>query len=128
MVKAIRLVFLNTQIDQMKYKKNIMNELTLEDGSTIQIAENDFDIQYEWTTAILMCQEIGEGWRLPTIYEIEQIFENAEIFDFANYGFWTYWTSEEINNEEAFGLSGVEGIIIQAPKTERFYIRAVKTI
>lgn len=128
MVKAIRLVFLNTQIDQMKYKKNIMNELTLENGITIQIAENDFDTQYDWTTALSMCQALGEGWRLPTIFEIEQIFENAEIFGFANYGFWTYWTSEEINNEEAFGLSGVEGIIIQVPKTERFYIRAVKTI
>jgi hypothetical protein len=105
-----------------------MNELTLESGITIQIAENDFDTQYDWTTAILMCQEIGEGWRLPTIYEIEQIFENAEIFDFANYGFWAYWTNDEINTEQAYGFSGVEGNIVQEFKDESFYVRAVKTI
>lgn len=105
-----------------------MNELTLENGNIIQIAENDFDTQYDWAAAILMCQEIGEGWRLPTIYEIEHFFENKEMFDFANYGFWAYWTSEEINGEQAFGFSGDEGIIIEALKTERFYIRAVRTI
>ena len=105
-----------------------MNELTLENGTTIQIAENDFDTQYDWTTALSMCQALGEGWRLPTIYEIEHIFANNEMFDFANYGFWAYWTREEINGEQAFGFSGLEGIIIQESKNERFYVRAVKTI
>jgi hypothetical protein len=58
-----------------------MNDLTLENGVTIQIAENDFDTQYDWTTTLSMCQELGEGWRFPTIYEIGNIFEKSFIFE-----------------------------------------------
>jgi hypothetical protein len=104
-----------------------MNELTLGNGSVIQVAEHDFANQFDWATAILMCQEMGDGWRLPTIYETEHIFENSVLFHFANYGYWTYWTSEEINSEQAFGFTD-EGTINEALKTESFYIRAVRTI
>lgn len=105
-----------------------MNELTLENGNIIQIAENDFDTQYDWLTAMLKCQAMEEGWRLPSIYEIQHIFENKEMFDFANYGYCAYWTSEEINGEQAFGFSGDEGLIIEESKNECFYVRAVRTI
>jgi len=102
--------------------------LILANGETIDVAANDFIAQFDWTTASLMCQGLGEGWRLPTIYEIQQIFAHNVVFGFANYGYWAYWTCEEINEEQAFGFSGDEGIIIEELKTERFYIRAVKTI
>ena len=103
-------------------------ELILTDGTIIEVALTDFNTQYDWVNAKLMCQEMGEGWRLPTIYEIEHIFENNEIFDFANYGYWTYWTSEEINGEQAYGFCGVEGNIVQGFKAESAYVRAVRTI
>jgi hypothetical protein len=35
---------------------------------------------------------------------------------------------EEINYNDAFGFSGVEGIIIEASKIEKFYVREVKSI
>jgi hypothetical protein len=105
-----------------------MNELTLGNGSIIQVAEHDFANQFDWATAILMCQGMGEGWRLPTIYEIEHIFENKAKFDFANYGCWAYWSGDAINTEQAFGFCGVEGNIVKEFKTETFYVRAVKII
>jgi hypothetical protein len=103
-------------------------ELILTDGTIIEVALTDFNTQYDWVNAKLMCQGMGEGWRLPTIYEIEQIFDNSTLFDFANYGFWAYWTSKEINEVQAFAFSGNEGIIIEESKNEKFYVRAVRTV
>ena len=55
-----------------------MYELALKNGKKIQIDQNDFAKQLNWSTAKLKCEEIGEGWRLPTISELEEIFENKE--------------------------------------------------
>ena len=105
-----------------------MSKLLLGNGTSIQIAAIDFDPQYDWATASLNCQAIGEGWRLPTIYEIEHLYENSALFNFANYGYWTYWTGEEINSQQAYGFSGDEGLLVEASKNDRFYVRAVRTI
>lgn len=105
-----------------------MYKLILKDGKSIQIAENDFPNLYNWATAKLNCEEIGVGWRLPSFSELEEIFEKKETFNFANYGFWAYWSGEDINSEKAIALSGVEGLKIQEFKSENFYVRAVKTI
>lgn len=105
-----------------------MYELILKDGKRIQIAENDFPKLYDWETAKLKAEEIGKGWRLPLFSELEEIFEKKENYNFANYGFWAYWSSDDINSEKAIALSGVEGLKIQEYKNEKIYVRAVKTI
>ena len=105
-----------------------MYELILQNGTSIQIAKNDFSDLCDWSSAKLKCEEIGEGWRLPTISELEEIFENKESFNFANYGFWSYWSGDNFNSEKANAFSGVEGNKIQEFKNENFYVRAVKTI
>jgi hypothetical protein len=105
-----------------------MYELALKNGKKIQIAQNDFTDQLNWSTAKLKCEEIGEGWRLPTISELEEIFENKEQYNFANYGYWTYWSIEELNEEESISFSGVEGNITTHLKTTNNYVRAVKNI
>lgn len=104
-----------------------MYELILQNGTSIQIAKNDFSDLCDWSSAKLKCEEIGEGWRLPTISELEEIFKKKESFNFANYGYWSYWSGDDFNSEKANAFSGVEGNIIQEFKNENFYVRAVKT-
>ena len=113
-------------IINIKFKN--MYELALKNGKKIQIDQNDFAKQLNWSTAKLKCEEIGEGWRLPTISELEEIFENKEQYNFANYGYWTYWSIEELNEEESIAFSGVEGNVITELKEAEFYVRAVKNI
>ena len=113
-------------IINIKFKD--MHELALKNGKKIQITQNDFTDQLNWSTAKLKCEEIGEGWRLPTISELEEIFENKEQYNFANYGFWTYWSIEELNEEESLSFSGVKGNITTHLKTTNNYVRAVKNI
>ena len=107
-----------------------MYELVLKNGNRIQIAQNDFANQCNWLEAKLRCEEIGEGWRLPTISELEEIFERKENFEFANYGYGAYWSIEEINENQSLAFSGVdvEGTTITELKEAEFYIRAVKNI
>ena len=105
-----------------------MYELVLENGNRIQIAQNDFTDQFNWSAAKLKCEEIGEGWRLPTISELEEIFENKEHYNFANYGFWAYWSIQELNENQSLAFSGVEGNTVTELKETKFYIRAVKNI
>lgn len=113
-------------IINIKFKD--MHELALKNGIKIQITQNDFTDQLNWSTAKLKCEEIGEGWRLPSISELEEIFENKEQYNFANYGYWTYWSIEELNEEESLSFSGVEGNITTHLKTTNNYVRAVKNI
>ena len=70
-------------IINIKFKD--MHELALKNGIKIQITQNDFTDQLNWSTAKLKCEEVGEGWRLPSISELEEIFENKEQYNFANY-------------------------------------------
>ena len=113
-------------IINIKFKD--MHELALKNGIKIQITQNDFTDQLNWSTAKLKCEEVGEGWRLPSISELEEIFENKEQYNFANYGYWTYWSIEELNEEESLSFSGVEGNITTHLKTTNNYVRAVKNI
>ena len=102
-----------------------MYELVLKNGNRIQIAQNDFANQCNWLEAKLRCEEIDKGWRLPTISELEEIFERKENFEFANYGFWAYWSIEEINENQSLAFCGTT---ITELKDAEFYIRAVKNI
>ncbi len=105
-----------------------MYELVLKNGNRIQIAQNDFADQLNWSTAKLKCEEIGDGWRLPTISELMEMFGNKEQYNFANYGYWSYWSIEELNEEGSLSFSGVEGNITTHLKTSNNYVRAVRNI
>ena len=83
---------------------------------------------FTWDQAVALCQLIGVNWRLPTTYEIQDIYSKKEELRFANWGFWAYWTCDEINTKNSTSLSGPNGEIIKAKKEAEFYIRPVKSI
>jgi hypothetical protein len=39
----------------------------------LQVAENDFEKAMTWNDAQNACKELGEGWRLPSIIELQLI-------------------------------------------------------
>ena len=103
-------------------------QLKLKDNSIIDIMECDLPEVYTWEQAVTLCQLIGTNWRLPTIDEIQEIYSKKEEFSFANWGYWAYWTCNEINIESATCLSGPNGEIFKEKKEAKFYIRPVKSI
>ena len=43
---------------------------------TIEVAQNDFPNSLNWGDAIKACADLGNGWRLPTTNEFDQLYEN----------------------------------------------------
>jgi hypothetical protein len=103
-------------------------QLKLKDNTIIEIMDFDLPETYSWDQAVALCQLIGVNWRLPTIFEIQEIYSEKEEFNFANVPYWGYWTSNEINVETAICLNGPKGEIIKEKKEAKFYIRPVKSI
>jgi len=104
-----------------------MPTLILKNGQQIELMANDFQEQFNWSAAKLECETLGKGWRLPTISELLEIFAAKDQFDFANWGYWAYWSSTAIDNK-AYSLAGPDGNTSEESKETVMYVRAVKTI
>jgi hypothetical protein len=96
-------------------------------NNLIQISNNDVKGVFNWDDTNLLANELNNGWRLPTIQEILEIYNQREVLNFANYGFWGYWTSEE-NVEEGYCFGGPNGEIYTTNKESEFYVRLVREL
>jgi hypothetical protein len=77
-------------------------------GKKMQIANRDFH-SISLKEANSACQELGDGWRLPTIYELEAIYQ--QLAKIGKGGFKTslessYWSSNQDGEHEHFPGSG----------------------
>ena len=82
--------------------KNILTIISPDTGKKIQIAENDFKIKMNWDDATKACKSLGKGWRLPSIYEFEVIFNEFYLKDIGNFEDACYWTCNTRNEEEVW--------------------------
>jgi len=67
---------------------------------TFEVAQKDFPSYMSWNKANELCEQLGQGWRLPTTNELEQLYTHRVIlggFTKAN-----YWSSEENGGSFAF--------------------------
>lgn len=56
--------------------------------------------QLNWKDAIETCKKLGEGWRLPTRYELLLMYKNKDnISGFMNLG---YWSSTDVDDDYAW--------------------------
>jgi hypothetical protein len=62
-----------------------------------------------WDQAVEYCKSYGEGWRLPTLDELNIIRSTAH--NFSEVWYWTSTTSEPRNDkcEYAYGFNMVDG-------------------
>jgi hypothetical protein len=61
----------------------------------LEIAGSDFPQQMIWEQAKAACEDLGKGWRLPTIEELNDIYlKKDSIGGFTNN---LYWTSLEVD-------------------------------
>ena len=102
-------------------------DLKLKNGKTIEIMYCDLPWVYTFNTALQLSTLIGKDWRLPSKTEIEEIFEKKDIYNFADWGNWAYWTGEEINENTAIIFAGQEGVFLEEKKEAELLIRLVKS-
>jgi hypothetical protein len=93
----------------------------------LEIAEHDFPEQMNWNEAKSACAALGDGWRLPTKGELNELFsQKDEIVSFAD-GY--YWSSSEVDNYKAWNQYFANGYQkYPIGKYEAGYVRAVRGI
>ena len=77
-----------------------------------------------WDDAIKTCAALGDGWRLPTIDELDILYENRDrIGGFASAN---YWSSTEGDSSGVWIQSFDNGLQGSDVKNPTYYVRAVR--
>ena len=85
--------------------KDVTKEKQADKYSTVKIGNLEImteDLgQMDWREATKACADLGDGWRLPTKYELNVLYENKdEIGGFSNVT--SYWSSTEYGLNSAW--------------------------
>ena len=67
-------------------------------GERLQVAENDLDKQMNWFSAKKICAKLGNGWRLPTISELELMYKMLHKKGKGNFKNDIYWSNTGDSN------------------------------
>lgn len=83
-----------------------------------------FENTYDWLSAIQLCSEDVDGWRLPTRFELVWAYDNnVAVFETTE-----FWTITEISTNFAFSVSFVDGQSLKRFKEDKLYVCCVRTV
>lgn len=104
-------------------------------GKKIQLAENDLKIRINWNEAKKACNNLGKGWRLPTIFEFDALCNEFYKKGIGNLQIGCYWSGSENGPREAwyFNFEVIELDLneensLTADKKGEAYVRAVRDL
>lgn len=97
----------------------------------IEIAQFDFPNRMSWDEAKKACNDLGNGWRLPSLKELDHL--NFYRFKFGYFSNDNYWSSIQGIDNSAWCFDFQEGVSAphfegNAKKNNAFSVRAVRTI
>jgi len=82
--------------------------------------------KHNWEDAKKVCENLGDGWRLPTREELHVMWlHRAHVGGFAAA---YYWSSSEYNINSAWGQNFDNGLQYNNFKNYTYYVRAVRDI
>ena len=84
--------------------------------------------QMDWNEAVLACEGLGDGWRLPSKDELNELCEHAGRISNKNISQHSYWSSTEVNGEEAWLVEFSLCFSFPVNKGKTFYVRPVRKI
>ena len=98
----------------------------------IEIKSQKFEVYKEDCEQILnhaeaigYCENLGDGWRLPTLKEMLEMDDNKDELGLKPTG---YWSSTELNSSYAWFYSFNYGYSYPNGKSNTYRVRAVRTI
>jgi hypothetical protein len=98
-------------------------------GKNIEIAEFDIPVMLDWFNANKSCQDLGEGWRLPHLRELEIMRKELHLKNKGNFSdIAAYWSGTERDGNWAWFYNIRNGINGVNPKVNGLYVRAVKDL
>jgi len=90
----------------------------------IEIAEYDLPEAMNWDNATAACAKIGNGWRLPSKYELRIIYQNKNLISNLKEDYW----SSTLGDFNYYALSFTDGTQDTRMKEKTFSVRPVKSI
>jgi len=107
--------------DKYEERKPIILKQTLE----FEVYPKDLG-EHNWEDAKKVCEDLGDGWRLPTREELHLMWLNIEsIVGFVASAYWSY---SEYGKRYAWGQNFYNGAQSSSLKNATFYVRAVRDI
>ena len=108
----------------------ITNPITSE---RLQIAQYDLKNKMDLSSAKKSCLELGIGWRLPNINELELIHKELHLNGLGDFENDSYWSISKAGDWDDpydcyFLFSFNSGKIDFNSSVKAFYVRAVRTI
>jgi hypothetical protein len=92
----------------------------------LEVAQNDFPKTMRWNDAVKACTDLGNGWRLPTKYELNLIYLNKDkIGGFINIG---YWSSMEVGYDAVWRQNFYNADQSYVGKDLALNVRAVRSL
>ncbi len=93
----------------------------------LEIAQYDFPNILNWVDANKACEELGNGWRLPSAQELDYLYQNTVVIGSFMKDY--YWSSTMDGFEMAWAqdFKDIDGISISSAKVEKFHVRAVRS-
>jgi hypothetical protein len=95
-------------------------------GEKIRVAKKDFLTEMTWEQAMEACAALGNGWRLPTIDELNEMYEHREAL--GGFSSCSYWSSSEDTDDYAWDKSFDDGSLYDGSKLNPYCVRAVRTV
>ena len=89
----------------------------------LEIAQYDFPVTMNWNDAKKACEALGDGWRLPSLDELNYLHTNKVAIGVFSDGF--YWSSKETVNDDAWG-SFFFGSQTFKVKVDTNHVRAIR--
>jgi hypothetical protein len=110
-----------------QFKYLIVNTVKL---SHLEMPLNDFPDYYTFDSAKLICESLGQGWRLPNRKELNFLFLNRKkIGGFVNNT--KYWSSDPYSKngklvyEQLFNFQGYKDV---SPAYSKLRVRAIRSL
>jgi len=105
----------------------------------LEIAQFDFLDPMTYDEAVRACSKLGDGWRLPTKEEMEEIYKNKDMLggfisliyvsdntEFSIDNNVYYWSSSSYGSDYVWVIGFTHKFVAVTLKTEYLYARAVK--
>lgn len=105
--------------------ENQSKPIILEQHLKFEVYHEDLG-EHNWEDAKKVCEDLGDGWRLPTREELHLIWLNRDII--GGFAAAYYWSSSEGTSNLAWSQNFNDGLQYNYLKYYTHYVRAVRAL
>lgn len=105
--------------------KKTTNPIILEQHLKFEVYPEDLG-EHNWKDAKKVCEDLGDGWRLPTREELHLMWVNKDSI--GSFAAAYYWSSSESSYNYAWNQYFVSGSQSTSYKYLTTYVRAVRAL